>query len=188
MVSSDYQSNQAAIRAHRLLQRGARAWYKTWKTAAALGCIILHSTLTLVSCHSTGPDYRQPLSPSSTINAPQPAFGKHQQYGSSMSGASTPTAYADNNAAVMAANNAANNYSKLREPYPAWTANIPLSKEEIEDVFIDLTNKFGFQRDSMRNMYDHFMIQLDSRASSECRVTAILGTPLTARFCLIPQE
>ena len=24
--------------------------------------------------------------------------------------------------------------------------------EEIEDIFLDLTNKFGFQRDSMRNM------------------------------------
>ncbi|KAM0752091.1 1-3-beta-glucan synthase [Meredithblackwellia eburnea MCA 4105] len=58
-------------------------------------------------------------------------------------------------------------YSRLREPYPAWSneQQIPLSKEEIEDVFIDLANKFGFQRDSMRNMYDHFMIQLDSRAS-----------------------
>lgn len=58
-------------------------------------------------------------------------------------------------------------YSRLREPYPAWSneQQIPLSKEEIEDVFIDLANKFGFQRDSMRNMYDHLMIQLDSRAS-----------------------
>jgi len=35
-----------------------------------------------------------------------------------------------------------------REPYPAWSqdANIPLSKEEIEDVLIDLANKFGFQK------------------------------------------
>ncbi|SGY67900.1 BQ5605_C004g02823 [Microbotryum silenes-dioicae] len=58
-------------------------------------------------------------------------------------------------------------WSRHREPYPAWSneQKIPLSKEEIEDVFIDLTNKFGFQRDSMRNMYDHLMIQLDSRAS-----------------------
>lgn len=41
-----------------------------------------------------------------------------------------------------------------REAYPAWSAErqIPLSKEEIEDVFLDLTQKFGFQRDSMRNM------------------------------------
>ena len=55
----------------------------------------------------------------------------------------------------------------FEKPYPAWSAEsqIPLSKEEIEDVFIDLANKFGFQRDSMRNMYDHLMIQLDSRAS-----------------------
>jgi len=58
-------------------------------------------------------------------------------------------------------------FARLREPYPAWSseADIPLSKEEIEDVFIDLANKFGFQRDSMRNMYDHLMLQLDSRAS-----------------------
>lgn len=54
-----------------------------------------------------------------------------------------------------------------REPYPSWTVEnqIPMSKEEIEDVFIDLTNKFGFQRDSSRNQYDHLMIQLDSRSS-----------------------
>lgn len=42
----------------------------------------------------------------------------------------------------------------VREPYPAWSAErqIPLSKEEIEDIFLDLTQKLGFQRDSMRNM------------------------------------
>jgi 1,3-beta-glucan synthase len=42
----------------------------------------------------------------------------------------------------------------VREPYPAWGSdrNIPLSTEEIEDIFLDLTQKFGFQRDSMRNM------------------------------------
>ena len=47
-----------------------------------------------------------------------------------------------------------------REAYPAWSAerNIPLSKEEIEDIFLDLTQKFGFQRDSMRNMVS-FSIQ-----------------------------
>ncbi|KAF7972714.1 hypothetical protein HWV62_41527 [Athelia sp. TMB] len=54
-----------------------------------------------------------------------------------------------------------------QEPYPAWTADrhIPLSKEEIEDIFLDLTQKFGFQRDSMRNMFDFLMQLLDSRAS-----------------------
>lgn len=45
-------------------------------------------------------------------------------------------------------------YGSGREPYPAWGAErtIPLSKEEIEDIFLDLQQKFGFQRDSMRNM------------------------------------
>jgi 1,3-beta-glucan synthase len=40
------------------------------------------------------------------------------------------------------------------EPYPAWAVDrqIPMSAEEIEDIFLDLTQKFGFQRDSMRNM------------------------------------
>lgn len=44
-----------------------------------------------------------------------------------------------------------------QEAYPAWSADrqIPLSKEEIEDIFLDLTQKFGFQRDSMRNMVCH---------------------------------
>ncbi|KAJ7594205.1 1,3-beta-glucan synthase [Mycena floridula] len=53
------------------------------------------------------------------------------------------------------------------EAYPAWSTDrqIPLSKEEIEDIFLDLTQKFGFQRDSMRNMFDFLMQLLDSRAS-----------------------
>ncbi|KAJ7940649.1 glycosyltransferase family 48 protein [Mycena leptocephala] len=53
------------------------------------------------------------------------------------------------------------------EPYPAWSADrqIPMSTEEIEDIFLDLTQKFGFQRDSMRNMFDFTMQLLDSRAS-----------------------
>ncbi|KAA1471980.1 1-3-beta-glucan synthase [Dentipellis sp. KUC8613] len=55
----------------------------------------------------------------------------------------------------------------VREPYPAWSTDrqIPLSKEEIEDIFLDLQQKFGFQRDSMRNMFDFTMQLLDSRAS-----------------------
>jgi len=58
-------------------------------------------------------------------------------------------------------------YGGVREQYPAWTPDrqIPLSKEEIEDIFLDLTQKFGFQRDSMRNMFDFTMQLLDSRAS-----------------------
>ncbi|THH12768.1 hypothetical protein EW146_g7388 [Bondarzewia mesenterica] len=61
----------------------------------------------------------------------------------------------------------ASQYGAGREPYPAWDPNrqIPLSKEEIEDIFLDLQQKFGFQRDSMRNMFDFTMQLLDSRAS-----------------------
>lgn len=57
--------------------------------------------------------------------------------------------------------------SGIPEAYPAWSAErqVPLSKEEIEDIFLDLTQKFGFQRDSMRNMFDFLMQILDSRAS-----------------------
>ena len=64
-----------------------------------------------------------------------------------------------------------------KEPYPAWTADTqsPVTASEIEDVFIDLTNKFGFQRDSMRNMFDHFMILLDSRASRMSPQQALLS-------------
>jgi 1,3-beta-glucan synthase len=81
-------------------------------------------------------------------------------YGNRSSGASSPVYGTDYGTALPAG-------QRSREPYPAWTQenNTPISKEEIEDIFMDLTAKFGFQRDSMRNMYDHLMTQLDSRAS-----------------------
>lgn len=86
--------------------------------------------------------------------------------GNRSSGASTPVYGAgefNTNALPMG--------QRSKEPYPAWTPEnqVPLTKEEIEDIFLDLVNKFGFQRDSMRNVYDHFMILLDSRTS---RMTA----------------
>lgn len=63
------------------------------------------------------------------------------------------------------------------DPYPAWTADSqsPVSVEQIEDVFIDLTNRFGFQRDSMRNIFDHFMVLLDSRSSRMSPHQALLS-------------
>lgn len=63
--------------------------------------------------------------------------------------------------------NYSGNPQNAPQPYPAWTtdADAPLTAEEIEDIFLYLTAKFGFQRDSMRNMFDHFMTLLDSRAS-----------------------
>ena len=94
-----------------------------------------------------GPGYRPPSS--------QVSYG-----GNRSSGASTPVYGMDYTSALPAG-------QRSREPYPAWTADaqIPMTKEEIEDIFMDLTAKFGFQRDSMRNMFDHLMTQLDSRAS-----------------------
>jgi hypothetical protein len=49
------------------------------------------------------------------------------------------------------------------EPYPAWSSEkqIPISAEEIEDIFLDLTYKFGFQKDSMRNMVSSFLFGID---------------------------
>lgn len=80
--------------------------------------------------------------------------------GNRSSGASTPVYGMEYGGNIPAS-------TRSKEPYPAWTSEnqIPLSKEEIEDIFLDLTAKFGFQRDSMRNMYDHLMTLLDSRAS-----------------------
>ena len=90
--------------------------------------------------------------------------------GNRSSGASTPV-YGMDYPNVLPAG------QRSREPYPAWTsdAQIPLSKEEVEDIFLDLTAKFGFQRDSMRNMYDHFMTLLDSRASRMTPNQALLS-------------
>ncbi|KAJ6051269.1 hypothetical protein N7460_001803 [Penicillium canescens] len=86
------------------------------------------------------------------------------------SGASTPVYGMDYGNALPAG-------QRSREPYPAWSADaqIPLSKEELEDIFLDLVNKFGFQRDSMRNMYDHMMTMLDSRASRMTPNQALLS-------------
>ncbi|KAF3942106.1 hypothetical protein ABW19_dt0205026 [Dactylella cylindrospora] len=93
----------------------------------------------------------------------RPASSQVSYGGNRSSGASTPNYAIDYNALPLG--------QRSKEPYPAWSAEnqIPVSKEEIEDIFMDLTAKFGFQRDSMRNMYDHFMTLLDSRAS---RMTA----------------
>ncbi|KAJ2919772.1 hypothetical protein MD484_g740, partial [Candolleomyces efflorescens] len=46
--------------------------------------------------------------------------------------------------------------------------------EEIEGIFLDLSQKFGFQRDSMRNMFDFLMQLLDSRASRMTPSQALL--------------
>jgi 1,3-beta-glucan synthase len=88
--------------------------------------------------------------------------------GNRSSGASTPI-YGMDYQAGFGANS--------REPYPAWTTDnqIPLSKEEIEAIFNELASKFGFQLDSVRNMFDHMMTLLDSRASRMTPNQALLS-------------
>ena len=63
-----------------------------------------------------------------------------------------------------------------REPYPSWVVErqIPLSKEEIEDIFLDLTQKFGFQRDSMRNMVSPVPMQVAIRKGINSPFSSIL--------------
>lgn len=57
-------------------------------------------------------------------------------------------------------------FSKQYDPYPAWsTQDAPITCEEIEGVFLQLTEIFGFQLDNSRNMYDYLLRLLDSRAS-----------------------
>lgn len=53
------------------------------------------------------------------------------------------------------------------EPYFSWVNDemAPLSKDQIRNVFLSIQQMFGFQKSSMENMYEHLMVQLDSRAS-----------------------
>ncbi|KAF9069635.1 1,3-beta-glucan synthase [Rhodocollybia butyracea] len=94
-------------------------------------------------------------SPGYDLNTPGPDY--NQQYASSV----------DSHSSYPSISPFADPGLGTGEPYPAWSADrqIPMSTEEIEDVFIDLTQKFGFQKDSMRNMFDFLMHLLDSRAS-----------------------
>ncbi|EFY99527.1 glycosyl transferase family 48 protein [Metarhizium robertsii] len=112
---------------------------------------------------------------------------RHNSYGDGQRGYRPPSSqisYGANRSSGASTPNYGMDYGNVlpagqrsREPYPAWTsdAQIPLSKEEIEDIFLDLTGKFGFQRDSMRNMYDHLMTLLDSRASRMTPNQALLS-------------
>ncbi|KAG0269082.1 1,3-beta-D-glucan synthase [Actinomortierella ambigua] len=60
-------------------------------------------------------------------------------------------------------------------PYPSWTIErqVPVTREEIESIMLDLTRKFGFQHDSMCNQLDAFMTMLDSRASRMSPIQAL---------------
>ncbi|RUS25941.1 family 48 glycosyltransferase [Jimgerdemannia flammicorona] len=62
------------------------------------------------------------------------------------------------------------------DPWPSWCADqpLPVSREQLEDIFVELSNRFGFQRDSTRNMYEHMMTMLDSRASRMTQTQALV--------------
>lgn len=53
------------------------------------------------------------------------------------------------------------------EQYPCFCEENkqPLTRDEVLETFENLQKCFGFQEDSKKNMYDHFMVQVDSRAS-----------------------
>lgn len=59
------------------------------------------------------------------------------------------------------------NFLKKYDPYPDWGVNepVPIERREIEAIFIQLFEVFGFQYDNTRNMFDYFLKLLDSRAS-----------------------
>lgn len=58
-------------------------------------------------------------------------------------------------------------FDNYYDPYPSWNPEdkVPISREEIESIFITLTEIFGFQMDNTKNMFDYLLRLLDSRAS-----------------------
>ncbi|WBW73469.1 cell wall 1,3-beta-glucan synthase catalytic subunit Bgs3 [Schizosaccharomyces osmophilus] len=61
--------------------------------------------------------------------------------------------------------------------YASWTADnkAPILALDIENIFIELAMKLGFQWDSMRNMFDYLMVMLDSRSSRMAPQDALLS-------------
>ena len=71
-----------------------------------------------------------------------------------------------------------------QEAYPAWSSQrqIPMSAEEVEDIFFDLQQKFGFQRDSMRNMVRLFTF---APAPPALSIPRNPNPAATLQFCLL---
>ncbi|XBW36981.1 hypothetical protein QEN19_002561 [Hanseniaspora menglaensis] len=74
-----------------------------------------------------------------------------------------------------------NFFHNIAAEFPSWLSSndsrngfAPVSFEQIYDIFFQLQQKFGFQQDSMQNMYTHFLTQLDSRASRMSADMALL--------------
>lgn len=73
----------------------------------------------------------------------------------------------------LAENNIHEVSMKAYDTYPSWSGKVPITKEEVEAIFLQLTEIFGFQLDSTKNMFDYFMRQLDSRASRKTPTAAL---------------
>jgi 1,3-beta-glucan synthase len=58
-------------------------------------------------------------------------------------------------------------FDNYHDPYPCWSSidEVPITRERIEVIFIEMMESFGFQLDNTKNMFDFLMRLLDSRAS-----------------------
>lgn len=65
-------------------------------------------------------------------------------------------------------------FDRYHDPYPNWAGDdVPISRENMESIFILLTEIFGFQLDNTKNMFDYLLRLLDSRASRMTPVAAL---------------
>ncbi|CDR43715.1 CYFA0S12e03532g1_1 [Cyberlindnera fabianii] len=66
-------------------------------------------------------------------------------------------------------------FDEYHDPYLSWSneKDLPIGREDIENVFLELTELFGFQMDSTKNIFDYFMRLLHSRASRMSPNTAL---------------
>ncbi|KAG7663184.1 GSL2 [[Candida] subhashii] len=78
-----------------------------------------------------------------------------------------PNEFKKNPGEVLAEDLTYDIYANKHDPYPAWNPpeQVPITKEAIEAIFLQLTTIFGFQFDNTRNMFDYLLRLLDSRAS-----------------------
>ncbi|CAB4427550.1 unnamed protein product [Rhizophagus irregularis] len=56
-------------------------------------------------------------------------------------------------------------YTTLNDSTSLYLTNFNFNRLDIQEIFNTLKNKFGFQEDNSRNMFDYLMCMLDSRAS-----------------------
>ncbi|PKC08034.1 hypothetical protein RhiirA5_478188 [Rhizophagus irregularis] len=65
-------------------------------------------------------------------------------------------------------------YTRLNDSTSLYLTNFNFNRLDIQEIFNTLKNKFGFQEDNSRNMFDYLMCMLDSRASRTNPYQALL--------------